>query len=547
MHEDVDAVIVGSGHNGLVAALYLARAGWDVVVVERNDDVGGATRSGEVTEPGLVHDLYATNLNLFLASPVWAELQDDLARTGFRPIVSDRPYANVFPDGTSVRVYQDVARTERLIGALCPADLVGWRRLHTMQRAFMQHLMPLYGTRLPSSEAVVRLVKGVRGLGARRSLDLVRLLAMSTRELGEAWFTSPELRSLVATWGMHLDYGPDVSFGAMFPFIETFADMEGGIAVAEGGISRLPQALAALLTEAGGRVRTGADVVAVTTDGGRATGVTLADGSRLRARRAVIANTTPTQLFGSLLEGSPLLGADTADRARRYRYGPGTMMIHLALDAPVPWRGEELEDFAYVHVGPYVDDLARTYQQALAGLLPDSPMLVVGQTSRVDPTRAPAGRHVLWLQVRTLPSEILGDALGEITGTDWDEVKEAVADRVMAKLEEYAPGVGATVRVRTVLSPRDLERSNPNLVGGDSVSGSHHVAQNFLFRPWNGMSGYATDVPGLYLVGAATWPGGGTNALSGYLCAQLLLGGGPAALIARATAPVRGTVRRWLA
>lgn len=543
MHE-VDAVVIGSGHNGLVAALYLARAGWDVLVIERNDDVGGATRSGEVTEPGLVHDLYATNLNLFLASPVWAELHDDLERTGFHPVVSDRPYASVFPDGTSVRVYQDVARTERLIAELSPADLAGWRRLHTMQRAFMQHLMPLYGTRLPSLRAVSHLARGVRGLGVRRSLDLARLLAMSTRELGDAWFSSPELKSLLAVWGMHLDYGPDVSFGAMFPFIETFSDMEAGIAIAEGGISRLPEALAALIVEAGGAVRTGIGVTSVTTDGGRATGVVLADGSHVGARRAVIANTTPTQLFGTLLQGSPLLTTTTAEHARQYRYGPGTMMIHLATDGPVPWSSSELEDFAYVHVGPYVDDLARTYQQALAGLIPDSPLLVVGQTSRVDPTRTPDGRNVVWIQVRALPSTITGDSLGEITSTDWDDVKEAVADRVMAKLESYAPGLAATVRARTVHSPLDLERSNPNLVGGDSVSGSHHVAQNFFFRPWNGMSGYATDVPALYLVGAATWPGGGTNALSGYLCAERLLGRTPTSLVTRAATSFNGALRR---
>lgn len=171
-------------------------------------------------------------------------------------------------------------------------------------------------------------------------------------------------------------------------------------------------------------------------------------------------------------------------------------------------------------------------------------MLVVGQTSQVDPTRTPDERKVVWIQVRALPSTITADSLGEITGTDWDEVKEVVADRVMAELEGYAPGLAATVRSRTVHSPMDLERSKPNLVGEDSVSGSHHVAQNFSFRPWNGMSGYATDVPGLYLVRAATWPGGVTNALSGYLCAKLLLGRGPTSVVTRTARSFAGAVRR---
>ncbi|TRW46570.1 phytoene desaturase family protein [Georgenia yuyongxinii] len=520
----VDAVVIGSGHNGLVTALYLARAGWEVVVLEGNEDVGGATRSGEVTEAGLVHDLYATNLNLFLASPVYAELADELARTGFRPVVSDRPYASVFPGGTSLRVYQDAAKTERLLGEHSAADLDGWRRLRELQHEFMATLMPVYGTRLPSAAALGALTRGVRRTGPRRALELAQILACSTRELGERWFGTAEAKALLAAWGMHLDYGPDVSFGAMFPFVETFGDMEAGIAVAEGGISTLPRALAALIAEAGGEVRTGARVERVLTSAGRACGVRLEGGEVIRARRAVVAGTTPTQLYGELLSGDGVVPGADREQAERFRYGPGTMMVHLALDGPVPWAGDrDLASFAYVHVGPYVDDLSLTYAQSVAGLLPDSPLLVVGQTSQVDPSRSPDGRQVVWVQVRSLPSQIRGDARGEITARDWDEAKEAMADRVLAKLEGYAPGLGALVRARTVLSPLDLERSNPNLVGGDSVAGSHHVAQNFLFRPWLGASGYTTSVPGLYLIGASTWPGAGTNALSGYLCAQLLL------------------------
>ncbi|KAE8766084.1 phytoene desaturase family protein [Georgenia thermotolerans] len=518
-----DAVVIGAGHNGLVTALYLARAGWDVVVLEANDDVGGATRSGEVTEPGLVHDLYATNLNLFLASPVYAELREDLARTGFRPVVSERPYASVFPGGKSLRVYQDAARTERELGAHSEADLAGWRRLRELQHEFMTTLMPLYGTRLPSRAALQHLAGAVRRAGVRRLASFAQLLACSTRELGERWFATAEARSLLAAWGMHLDYGPDVSFGAMFPFVETFGDMEAGIAIAEGGVSSLPRALGALVEEAGGEVRTGARVERVVVEGGRARGVVVG-GEHIAARRAVVAGTAPVHLYGDLLDGAPGVPATEREQARRFSYGPGTMMVHLALDGPIPWSGHpDLASFAYVHVGPYVDDLARTYTQSLAGLIPDSPLLVVGQTSQVDPSRSPDGRQVVWVQVRSLPSTIRGDAAGEITADDWDAAKEAVADRVVAKIEAYAPGFGALVRARTVLSPLDLERSNANLVGGDSVAGSHHVAQNFLFRPWLGASGYVTGVPGLYQVGAATWPGAGTNALSGYLCAELLL------------------------
>jgi phytoene dehydrogenase-like protein len=156
-------------------------------------------------------------------------------------------------------------------------------------------------------------------------------------------------------------------------------------------------------------------------------------------------------------------------------------------------------------------------------LLPDNPLLIVGQTSAVDPSRAPDNQHVLWIQVRALPSQIKGDVLGEIQGTDWDEIKEAYADRVITKLEKYVPGLRDLILERVVYSPLDLERQNPNLHGGDSVSGSHHLRQNFIYRPIAGWSDYTTPLKNLYMVGAATWPGAGTNAISGYLAAQKIL------------------------
>jgi phytoene dehydrogenase-like protein len=169
--------------------------------------------------------------------------------------------------------------------------------------------------------------------------------------------------------------------------------------------------------------------------------------------------------------------------------------------------------------------MAKTYQQAVAGLLPDEPVLVVGQPTAIDPSRAPAGKHILWVQVRVLPAEILGDAAGEIApGACWDHVKERYADRAIALIEAHAPGLTRSILRRSVFSPIDLERENPNLVGGDQICGSHHIAQNFLFRPVRGYARYNTPVAGLHMVGAATWPGAGVGAASGYLLAQQLGG-----------------------
>jgi phytoene dehydrogenase-like protein len=518
-----EVIVIGAGHNGLVAAAYLARAGMSVLVLERAERAGGAVVSDEVTRPGFVHDLFATNQNLFVGSPAFAELGGDLVRHGLSFATTSRPYSNVFPDGRSLRVYQDAARTRALLGRHDARDAAGWDRLYELHERFAPVLFELYGTRLPSAGAALGLARARRSLGTGGPSELAQLVMSSTRELGDAFFASPEAKAMIASWGMHLDFGPDVAMGALFPFLEVFADMQNGMSVVEGGASRLPEALAALVREAGGEVRTSAAVRRVSVSGRRATGVELESGERLAARRGVVANLTPGVLFSGMVPPS-VLPEGFRRRVERYAYGPGTVMVHAALSGPVPWAaGADLHEFGYVHVGPYVDDMARTYAEALAGLLPSSPMLVAGQTSAIDPSRAPAAGHVLWIQVRMAPSRIAGDAAGTIEARTWEEAKRPFAERVLDKLERYAPGTRERLLDWTVLGPDDLERHNPNLVGGDSIGGSHHLAQNLLFRPVPGWSGYRTPVARLYMIGAGTWPGAGVNAISGRLVAQMIV------------------------
>ena len=548
-----DAIVIGGGHNGLVAAAYLARAGWSTLVLERNAAAGGAVRSGQVTLPGYTHDLYATNLNLFRGSPVAAELGGELERHGLRYATSERPFASLFPEGRALRVHRDRERTLEELARHSAQDADGLAALavavHAQRAAvreeagertlggriakpvaLAQHydrlapaLFALYGAPARPAALASALASATRSVGRDGLAALVRLLLSSTGDLGEEYLATPEARSLIAAWGMHLDFAPHTAGGAIFPFLETFTDMQVGMSIAQGGASALIDALLGVLREAGGELRADAEVVRVHVAAGRVGAVELASGERIAARRAVIANLTPGVLFGSLLADAPL-----PPRVRRaaagYRYGPATLMVHLALKAPVRWSaGEDLDAFAYLHIGPYADDLDRCYLEAAAGLLPREPLLVVGQTSMLDPTRAPEGGHVLWVQVRTVPYEIKGDAAGEIGVRDWESAAEPFADRVMRKLQRYAPAIRDLVLRQHVITPVDLERDNPNLVRGDSLGGSMHLRQNLLLRPLPGLSGYASGVDGLLLVGAATWPGAGVNALSGYHVAQQLI------------------------
>ena len=519
-----DVVVVGAGHNGLAAAVILAKAGRHVSVLERSDAPGGAVRTEEVTLPGFRHDLYATNLNLFMGSRFQAEFGDELRTHGFDVVAASKPFASVFPEGGSVGISTDAAETHAAVAAVSPADADAWEELARWFGRIAPHLFPVLGEPMPSLGAARALWRGVRALGRQWPLELMRLVAQSSRELVEEHFESRELRALVATWGMHLDFAPDLPGGALFAFLESFASAANGMVLGRGGADTLPRALASLLRGSGGEVVCDAEVERIVVERGRAVGVEVRGGERYLARQAVIANVTPRVLLGRLSDGA--LPADFRREAGRYRYAPGTMMVHLALDDLPRWRaGGHLRHWSYVHVAPYLEDMTLAYAQAVAGLIPERPTLIVGQPTAVDPSRAPAGKHILWVQARVLPPAIRGDAAGTIGATEWDEAKEPVAERVLDLVEELAPGLRGHILGRHVLSPADLERANPNLVGGDQLGGSMHPFQHFFLRPVPGWSRYRTPIDGLYMCGAATWPGAGVGAGSGYLLGKRLAAG----------------------
>lgn len=517
-----DVIIIGAGHNGITAGIYLARAGFKTLLLEKNEQAGGCIRSAEITRPGFIHDIYSANQNLFLNSQVYNDFKDELARYGLKYAVSDKPYANVFPGEKSLRVYQDQERTMQQLSAHDPSDAEGWQVLGDHFGGFAQYLLPLLSTPMPSVEAAGLLSKAVAKLGIDEVLKLVQIIFSSTRELADTYLHTDEAKALIASWGMHLDFGPNVSGGAMFPFVESFANMQNGMAFVKGGASNMINAMLMLYRSYGGEIRTGTVVEEVLVKHKKVRGVRVSGGEQFSADK-VLAITNPTSLFTQLIaEGE--LPQGIVKKAKKFQYGPGTMMIHLAMNDKTPWAGHaDLQDFAYVHLGPYISDMDYTYTHSLNGYLPESPMIICGQPAVVDSSRTLGKEKTLWLQIRTLPAEIRGDAANKIGATDWDEAKEAYADRVLDKMESYAPGFRHRVLDRTVLSPLDLQRDNPNLQGGDSVAGSHHIHQNFVFRPFSGYSNYKTPIDGLYMAGASTWPGGGTNATSGYLAAKEMI------------------------
>ena len=362
--------------------------------------------------------------------------------------------------------------------------------------------------------------KTLRAKGLGGTLDMARFLLQSPRGWLTETFQHPHVQAMLGAWGMHLDFAPDVAGGAMVPYLEGMAGQAFGMVIGQGGADTIVKALVAALQAQGGVVELNAAVTRILKDGTRASGIELADGRKIMATKAVIAGVAPGALPGLTGGTTPAFDAGMT----RFSHAPGTMMIHLALSDLPDWNAPDLKTFAYVHIAPSLDQMARTYQQAKAGLLPDEPILVVGQPTVVDPSRAPPGKHSLWVQVRMAPGTILGDAKGQITTTDWAEAAVPFAERALDILEAHAPGTRAKTLARRIVSPVELQADNPNLVGGDQVCGSHHLSQHFLFRPMRGHADGSTPIRNLHLTGAAVWPGAGTGAGSGYLLARQLAG-----------------------
>jgi phytoene dehydrogenase-like protein len=511
-----DAIAIGSGINSLVAAALLARAGWSVCVLERNDWLGGAIRTAEITEPGFVHEVFASWHPLFTGSAAYAELQGDLEARGLEYLNTDLATATLFPDGESVFLTTSHEENVATLGS-------DWDRT---VREFMPNAELAFGvlsTELWSRDGAGLAWKALRRLGRRGLVEFTGNVLVSCRDWVSETFENERAHGLFAPWVLHTGLGPDAASSGFMAQVIGVAIELGGMPVPRGGGVKLVEALAGIVRDAGGACETERDVERILVSGGRATGVRTANGEEIEAARAVLANVTPQQLYGDLLGA----GGRVAAEARRFRFGRGEMQIHFALSEPPDWAGDErLRSTAIVHLTPGLDGVSRAVNEAERGLLPAEATVVVGQPLAVDPSRAPGGSWILWIQLQEVPSRPKGDASGELDtgdGTWTEELRERYADRIQARIAAHAPNLESAILRRVVLSPADIAAANPNMPGGDIYSGSCALDQNLLWRPRPGLPGHRTHVEGLWHIGASTHPGPGLGAGSGTLVANELL------------------------
>jgi phytoene dehydrogenase-like protein len=514
-----DAVLVGSGVNSLACGALLAQAGWHVCVLERNDWFGGAIKTEELTEPGFLHDVYSAWHPLWVGGAAHAQLGDALAARGLEYVNTELPTATAFPDGSAAFLLRTAEGNAQELGPEWPSVLE--RFVPNADLAF-----GVLGTELWSPAGLALAAKAMRRFGRAGALAFLGEVLQSSRDWLEATFESERAHGVLAPWVLHTGLGPDQATSGFMTQVIAVAVQEGGMPVPRGGGAKLAEALVQLIRDHGGVCETDRDVERVIVRSGRAVGVRLTDGETVEAGRAVVASVTPSQLYERLLADADV-PAPLAEGARRFRYGRAEMQIHYALSEPPRWDGDErLGRTAIVHVTPGLDGVSRAVNEAERGLLPAEATIVVGQPLTLDPSRAPDGRGILWIQLQELPWRIKGDASGaDHRGTgEWtDELREHYADRIQERLARHIPNLESSLLKRVSLGPHDLQRANVNLRHGDPYGGSLALDQNFLWRPFGGSPGHTTPVERLWQIGASTWPGPGLGAGSGALVARKLL------------------------
>jgi phytoene dehydrogenase-like protein len=494
------AVVIGSGPNGLAAAITLARAGHRVTVVEAADRPGGAVATEELTLPGFHHDTFSSVYPAGGASPVFERFP--LAEHGLRWIHPEVCYAHPLPEGGGAALYRDLDVTAASLEALGPGEGERWR---AFAGPLLESFPALRATMLSGFPPLAGAARLTRGLGVRGALELARVTLMPAVALAGELFRSPGARAWLYGSALHADTPLDASGSAIGAAYLILLGHGSGWPSPEGGAGRLAGALVSYLQSLGGTVRTGVAVTAVAIGGGRVTGVRLAD-EGLDAD-IVIADVMPRALVRLTGGGLP---ARYTRALSRYRFGPATLKVDWALAGPIPWTDAAARRAGTVHVGGTEHEVVAATARAAVEALPERPFLLLGQQTVADPSRAPVGKHTAWAYTHG-PAAI-----------DWAVAAPSHVRRMEAQVERFAPGFRDLILARHVLRPADLRARNDNLVDGD-VGGGSYALDQLIFRPLPALIPYRTPVRGLYLGSAATYPGGGVHGVCGWAAARVAL------------------------
>ncbi len=510
-----DAVVIGAGPNGLVAANLLADAGWDVVVLEAQGRVGGAVASDDDVADGFVHDTFSSFYPLAAASPVITGLR--LEQHGLRWVHAPAVVGQPLPSGEWAILHHDVQRTAADLDLLGSGDGEAWLQLCELWGILGRQLIGSLLSPFPPVRSGLGLLARLPRAGG---LEFVRTLIEPAASFVQHRFSSEGARLLLAGNAMHADIPMTAPGSGLFGMLLTMLGQTIGFPVPEGGAGRLAGALADRFTALGGTIRLGSRVERIVVANGRVGSVRTSDGEVVAAT-AVVADVAAPALYGALVPWSDLPGR-VRRRMGRFEQDPATIKVDWALSGPVPWASPPTVRPGTVHLADSLDELTMAQDKIHAHVVPAEPFLLVGQMTTSDPTRSPEGTESLWAYTH-LPQIVHADEAGEVSGR-WDrDDTERLADRMQARLERYAPGFGSRVRARRVLGPRQLQERNENLINGALNGGTAGLQQQLIFRPITGLGRAETPVRGLFLGSASAHPGGGVHGACGANAARAVI------------------------
>lgn len=512
-----DAVVIGAGPNGLVAANVLADAGWSVVVLEAEDEPGGAVRSGELLGPGVVVDRFSAFYPLAAVSPPLVSLR--LEEYGLQWQHAPAVVANPLVDGRCALMTRDLDETASSLDQFAGGDGDRWReqlsRWGRVGDALVPALLGPYPPLLPAARVAGRL--------RAELLEFARFALLPVGRLGAETFAGAGGRLLLNGNATHSGLGPAVAPSGLFGWLLSCLGQTVGFPVPQGGAGQLTRALVERLNARGGRVVCRSRVTRIDVRRGRAVGVVLAGGEPVGCRRAVLADVAAPALYRQLLDPS-VLPPRLFSQLARFAWDAATVKVDWLLDGAMPWTAQDARRAGTVHVADGPETYATAAGELDAGRIPDRPPVVVGQMTTTDRTRSPAGTESLWAYVHA-PQQPRWDADGRAV-QGWSEVDvERLADRLEAQLERFAPGFRELVRHRAVQSPLHLQAADANLVHGAIGGGSSALYQQLLFRPLPGLVPATTPIAGLYLASASAHPGGGVHGACGANAARAALVG----------------------
>jgi phytoene dehydrogenase-like protein len=495
-----DAIVIGSGPNGLAAAIRLAEAGRSVTVLEGADRPGGAVRTEELTLPGFHHDTFSSVYPAGAASPVFARMP--LARHGLEWVHPQACSAHPLPGGDAAVLYRDLDATARTLDRQHPGDGKRWTQFAT---PFLAASDAVRATMLSGFPPVAGPLRMLRDAGPLRMLDFMRLLSGSAVGLGTRLFEGGGSRAWLYGAALHGDTPPGRAGSAIAAFYLNLLGHAVGWPSPRGGAQRLTDALVGHLRSLGGEIQTGATVERIVVSDGRVRGVGIGGGQEIAAE-TVIADVMPHALVR--MTGDALSGW-YRNALQRYVYGPATLKVDWALAGPIPWLNGEVRTAGTVHVGGTEQELLRSIGEGASGL-PSHPFLLLGQQSVADPSRAPEGKHTAWAYTHG-PARV-----------DWARCEDRHVEAMEQQVEHHAPGFRDRILARHVLGPARLQARNANLVNGD-VGGGSYVLRQVVFRPIPSLSPYRTPLAGLFLGSAATFPGGAVHGVPGDAAARTAL------------------------